>query len=412
MAAPTVPIEIWAYGNIVLPNTHELNKSRPIDDLWNKGWDLGEKPSCEEFNYVLNMVTAWAKYITGEQIPGLDSRFLRISQNLADLANKATARTNLDVWSKTESDTRYVNVSGDTMTGTLSLPRLDFQASSTDFAYITTTNPASDQTYFDFVVGDNPGNAGASGVDSMRFRFSPSGGSIFNMMELNAISATAALCRVTGNIIASGSIQGSTMNATTGTFTNVNVSGTVTTGTMNSTTARATNLTVTGTATIATISATNTTTSSLTVNGTASISTMNATNSTIQNLTVPVKITATALQVNGATTTGSLAVSGQSATVGGRNIVRAVNGATADGNGNLTLTIPPQGVMDVRLGSEISTPRSSLGQESFVFRAAAGCVVTGFNIWSASNKRDEFVDIYSRPVQKYLNGGWYTVSQL
>ncbi len=44
MAAPTVPIEIWAYGNIV-PNTHELNKQRPIDDLWNKGWDLGEKPS-------------------------------------------------------------------------------------------------------------------------------------------------------------------------------------------------------------------------------------------------------------------------------------------------------------------------------------------------------------------------------
>lgn len=399
MAAPTVPIEIWAYGNIVLPNTHELNKSRPIDDLWNKGWDLGEKPSCEEFNYVLNMVTAWAKYITGEQIPGLDGRFLRISQNLADLANKATARTNLDVWSKTESDTRYVNVSGDTMTGTLSLPRLDFQASNTDFAYITTTNPASDQTYFDFVVGDNPGNAGASGVDSMRFRFSPSGGSIFNMMELNAISATAALCRVTGNIIASGSIQGSTMNATTGTFTNVNVSGTVTTGTLQSTTTRATNLNVTGTGTIATISATNTTTSSLTVNGTASISTMNATNSTIQNLTVPVKITATALQVNGATTTGSLAVSGQSATVGGRNVVRAVNGATADGNGNLTLTIPPQGVMGVRLG-----PLQSFKERGGNERMSGG-VMTAWADFGGSNYW-----VYLRPLQYLINGSWVTVA--
>ncbi len=399
MAAPTVPIEIWAYGNIVLPNTRELNKSRPIDDLWNKGWDLGEKPSCEEFNYVLNMVTAWAKYITGEQIPGLDGRFLRISQNLADLANKATARTNLDVWSKTESDTRYVNVSGDTMTGTLSLPRLDFQASNTDFAYITTTNPASDQTYFDFVVGDNPGNAGASGVDSMRFRFSPSGGSIFNMMELNAISATAALCRVTGNIIASGSIQGSTMNATTGTFTNVNVSGTVTTGTLQSTTTRATNLNVTGTGTIATISATNTTTSSLTVNGTASISTMNATNSTIQNLTVPVKITATALQVNGATTTGSLAVSGQSATVGGRNVVRAVNGATADGNGNLTLTIPPQGVMGVRLG-----PLQSFKERGGNERMSGG-VMTAWADFGGSNYW-----VYLRPLQYLINGSWVTVA--
>lgn len=399
MAAPTVPIEIWAYGNIVLPNTHELNKSRPIDDLWNKGWDLGEKPSCEEFNYVLNMVTAWAKYITGEQIPDLDGRFLRISQNLADLANKATARTNLDVWSKTESDTRYVNVSGDTMTGTLSLPRLDFQASSTDFAYITTTNPGDNWTYFDFVVGDDLGNAGSTNVDSMRFRFQPSAANIFTMMELNAISQTAALCRVTGNIIATGSIQGATMNATTGTFTNVNVSGTVTTGTLQSTTARATNLNVTGTGTIATISATNTTTSSLTVNGTASISTMNATNSTIQNLTVPVKITATALQVNGATTTGSLAVSGQSATVGGRNIVRSVNGATADGNGNLTLTIPPQGVMGVRLGP-LQSFRERGGNERM-----SGGVMTAWADFGGSNYW-----VYLRPLQYLINGSWVTVA--
>lgn len=399
MAAPTVPIEIWAYGNIVLPNTHELNKSRPIDDLWNKGWDLGEKPSCEEFNYVLNMVTAWAKYITGEQIPGLDGRFLRISQNLADLANKATARTNLDVWSKTESDTRYVNVSGDTMTGTLSLPRLDFQASSTDFAYITTTNPASDQTYFDFVVGDNPGNAGSSGVDSMRFRFSPSGGSIFNMMELNAISATAALCRVTGNIIATGSIQGATMNATTGTFTNVNVSGTVTTGTLNATTTTTTNLTVNGTANIATMNATNATTTNLTVNGTASANTMNANNSTIQNLVVPVKITATALQVNGLTSTGSLAVGGQSATVGGRNVVRSVNGATADGNGNLTLTIPPQGVMGVRLGP-LQSFRERGGNERM-----SGGVMTAWADFGGSNYW-----VYLRPLQYLINGSWVTVA--
>lgn len=399
MAAPTVPIEIWAYGDIVLPNTHELNKSRPIDDLWNKGWDMGEKPSCEEFNYVLNMVTAWAKYITGEQIPGLDGRFLRISQNLADLANKATARTNLDVWSKGESDTRYVNVSGDTMTGTLSVPRLDFQASSSDFAYITTTNPESDWTYFDFVLGDNPGTAGSSGVDSMRFRFTPSGGSIFNMMELNAISATAALCRVTGNIIATGSIQGATMNATTGTFTNVNVSGTVTTGTLNTTTATTTNLTVNGTANIATMNATNATTTNLTVNGTASANTMNANNSTIQNLVVPVKITATTLQVNGGTSTGSLAVTGQGATVGGRNVVRSVNGATADGNGNLSLAIPPQGVMAVRLGP-LQSFRERGGNERM-----GGGVMTSWADFGGSNYW-----VYLRPLQYLINGSWVTVA--
>ncbi len=202
------------------------------------------------------------------------------------------------------------------------------------------------------------------------------------------------------------------MTATTATFTNATVSNTITTNTLQSTTARATNLTVTSTATISTISATNTTTQNLTVNGTATAGTMNATNSTIQNTVVPVKITASNAQVNGNTTTGSLTVSSQSAVVGGRNVVRAVNGATADGNGNLTLALPPQGVQDIRLGSEISTPRSSLGRESFVYRAAGGCMVTGFNIWSASHKQDEFVDIYSRPIQKYINGGWYTIGQL
>lgn len=370
MAAPTVPIEIWAYGDIVLPNTHELNKSRPIDDLWNKGWDSGEKPTCEEFNYVLNMVTAWAKYITGEQIPGLDSRFLRVTQNLADVPNKATARTNLDVWSKGEADTRYVNISGDTMTGTLSVPRLDFQASSSDFAYITTTNPGDNWTYFDFVVGDDLGNTGSTNVDSMRFRFQPSAANIFTMMELNAISQTAALCRVTGNIIASGSMQASSMTATSATFTNGSVSNTLTVNTLQSTTTYATNV----------VANNNVSTGTLNVGSTATVA--------------------------------NLVVQNNSATVGGRHVVRAVNGNTADGNGNVTISLPPQGVQDVRLGSEIVFNRNTSEVESFSYRAPWGCVVTGFDVWSKSSKQDEFTAIYSRPIQKYINGGWYTIGQL
>lgn len=369
MAAPTIPIEIWAQGDVVLPNTHELNKSRPIDDLWNKGWDMGEKPAVEEFNYVLNMLSLWANYITGEQIPGLDSRFLRVSQNLADVPNKATARTNLDVWSKGESDSRYVNTTGDTMTGTLSLPRLDFQAAGSDFAYITTTNIQDDWTYFDFVVGDNQGPAGSTNVDTMRFRFAGVS-NMFTMMELNALTESAALCRVTGNIIASGSIQSSTMSATTGTFSNATVNSTLTVNTIQSVVTRAGNVEASG----------NVLTSTLTVQGHSS--------------------------------TDSLSVVSNYASVGGRNVVRAVNGYLADGNGNLSLPMPPQGVMDIRLGSEISTNRNSLGTESFVYRAPGGCVVTGFNVWSKSSNNDEFRDMYSRPIQKYINGGWYTIGQL
>lgn len=45
--------------------------------------------------------------------------FLRKDQNLADVIDKATSRENLDVYSKSETDGRYVNQSGDTMDGPL-----------------------------------------------------------------------------------------------------------------------------------------------------------------------------------------------------------------------------------------------------------------------------------------------------
>ncbi len=297
MAVPITPIEIWAEGDVILPNTQEPNKNRPINDLWNKGWDWGEKPSVEEFNYVLNMISAWAKYITEEQIPNLDSRFLRQALNLSDLSNKATARTNLEVFSKDESDQRFVNLTGDTMTGTLSVPMIDLQGSSSDVAYITTTKPTDDQTFLDFVVGDNPGNVGDATIDSMRFRFSPTGSNIFTMLELNALNNTAALARLTGNMVVSGSVQAASINAPSGSFTNLSVSNTATVGTLQSTTTRATNI----------VASNNVNTQSLDVTAGAQI--------------------------------GSLNVVNNNAVVAGRNIVRSINGVTADSNGNVGLTI-------------------------------------------------------------------------
>lgn len=45
--------------------------------------------------------------------------FLRKDQNLNDVSNKATARTNLDVYSKAEASANFVNQSGDVMAGEL-----------------------------------------------------------------------------------------------------------------------------------------------------------------------------------------------------------------------------------------------------------------------------------------------------
>lgn len=364
MATPSIPIEIWAAGDVILPNTHGENKIRPIDDLWLKGWDMGEKPACEEFNYVLHMMTSWIKYVTGDQIPELDTRFLRRSENLSDLADKETSRVNLDVWSRSEADNRYVNVTGDTMIGALSLPRLNFQPSETDTAYITTTNPASDWTYWDFVLGDNPGTAGTNGVDSIRFRFSPSGNSgMFTMMELNAISSSAALCKVTGNVVATGTVQGTNVNGTNATFTT-------------------------------------TRTSSLTATGQIQGETVIATSS----LTTPYA------RVNGEANVNSLVVNNNSARVAGRNIVRSVNGVGADGNGNVN--IQTGGVQDVRLtGNTWYWPGSNL--VSWNWQAPAGAVMTGiYPQETGKNSADNIGGVYYAYIQKQVNGVWHNVSRV
>lgn len=218
MAIPTIPLQIWAESDVVLPNAHTANKISPIADLWDKGWDLGEKPTCEELNYVLNMMTWWMTYISEEQIPGLSNDYLRKDQNLSDVSDIPTARSTLDVYSKGESDTRYVNASGDTMTGALTVPRITFPSDSSDTAHITTTTGV-DQVYLDFVIGDNVGTAGQPSVDVMRFRFVPVNNSDtvspFNMMELNATSNGVALLKVQGNITATGTTTTGTVSSTT-----------------------------------------------------------------------------------------------------------------------------------------------------------------------------------------------------
>lgn len=82
---PVAPIEIWASSDYILPNTHNLNKKRPIDDLWLKGYDMRQKPTVEDFNYLLNMVTSWVKYVIDGALPEFKEE---IRQELEDFKNE------------------------------------------------------------------------------------------------------------------------------------------------------------------------------------------------------------------------------------------------------------------------------------------------------------------------------------
>lgn len=392
MAQPTINLEVWAKQDVNLPGTNQPNKERPIDDLWAKGYDKGQKPGCEEWNYIWNMTTGWMAYIRDEQIPGLDSKYLKIASNLADVPNKATARTNLEIYSKTESDGRYVNVTGDTMTGTLWLPTLRFsQVASSDGAWITATAAGSDKTYLDFGLSDNPGDPTAANsiVDLMRWRFLPTGGTEFSMMELNALNSTTGYLRVFGNIWSrrldvSGPITW-TGAATGGTLA---LTGAIT----------AASLGVSGAVTAATMTATG-----QIQGGSMRTGTLTATGAmTGTSLSLSGQVSASSASISGATSTNSLTVSSNVATVGGRNIVRSINGTTADAAGNVTINVSGF-VSAVRLGARIT---AGVSESPFY----PGHVMTG---WAYGNKKElRGATYYSAPLQYFINGSWVTVTNV
>lgn len=82
MAKPTDPIVVWAREDVNLPGTGKPNKVKPIDDLLNKGYDKGQKPAAEEFNYILNQSSGWVDWIVNEKFPELENEIARLLREL------------------------------------------------------------------------------------------------------------------------------------------------------------------------------------------------------------------------------------------------------------------------------------------------------------------------------------------
>ena len=60
---PTNDLLIWANTDVNLPNLTGPNKTEPSADLVAKGWDFKQKPSADEFNYILNNLSKWVEYL-------------------------------------------------------------------------------------------------------------------------------------------------------------------------------------------------------------------------------------------------------------------------------------------------------------------------------------------------------------
>ncbi len=73
MAQPTEDLIIWANTDVNLPELAGPNKTKPIDDLINKGWDFTEKPAADEFNYILNNIGQWINWAVTDLETGTPS---------------------------------------------------------------------------------------------------------------------------------------------------------------------------------------------------------------------------------------------------------------------------------------------------------------------------------------------------
>lgn len=66
MAKPTQDVVIWAAQDVNLPALNGPNKTLPITDLLNKGWDKNQKPAADEFNYILNNLGKYINWLSTE----------------------------------------------------------------------------------------------------------------------------------------------------------------------------------------------------------------------------------------------------------------------------------------------------------------------------------------------------------
>lgn len=358
MAKPTYYPD-WATQTVTLPGTGNTNKIRPKETIRNVGMDFGQIMTCEEVNWIFNNFGLWIHYIVDEFMPTLPNTYLPLVGTRITMAGDATGNV---TWNGNPSVTlsiqvvdnshNHVSANISDATSNVVTPNVLVKRDSNGGIWAGDT----------YVCGTSTTDAATiffqnfAGQTNGNFSSTYAGGGYLSMARINPASGaqTAVVTMWDGGYV--------------------------------------------------TLTSPRTNNAQDTVNGNALVRLdyLNSRLNTVQNYLQD--------QINSVNTNLTNYINSQVNTLNNRitNVQNYLQDQITSNYNYANGTF----VRDVRLGSEISTPRSSLGKESFVFRAASGCMVNGFNIWSASDKRDEFVDIYSRPIQKNINGSWYTVGQL
>lgn len=173
MSLPTEELIIWANTDVNLPELSGPNKTKPIDDLIDKGWDFKQKPAADEFNYILNNLGMHISYLEQNKTytfagdvsgtattVGSDNVTFNIS--VTDNSHNHTSSNISDATNLNNPSTIVKrSASGGITIGTLTLDKVDsiskiiFPAENNDAGFIKHIESPADVGKMQFSIGDN-----------------------------------------------------------------------------------------------------------------------------------------------------------------------------------------------------------------------------------------------------------------
>ena len=169
---PTNDLLVWANTDVNLPNLAGPNKTKPSADLVAKGWDFKQKPSADEFNYILNNLGMHISYleesftytfsgdVTGE-VSSSGSEDISINLQVVDNSHNHTSANISDATSANNPNTIVkrgatgkISVGDITVNKTSGVSEITFSATSNDPGFIKHSETA-DVAKMQFSISDN-----------------------------------------------------------------------------------------------------------------------------------------------------------------------------------------------------------------------------------------------------------------